>query len=396
MVLPSSENGIRVLHIVPSLDLGQGGLPRAAYDLARHCNQLTDMQVNLVSRISNRRYVIDLHPDNLRPQILLTGPLDEILGWSFRKKVLFEFENATPDIVHIHGLWEATTFWGAKLALSHGVPLVIQPHGMLEPWALRQKLIKKRIGLLLYQRGILEGALLLIATSEGEFQSFRSLGLNQPIAVIRNGVKSFSDSFIRVERKISERRKILFLSRIHPKKGLLDLLEAWREISKEFLQWDIQIIGGADSKRHLRKVKKFVVENGLSNSVFFFGELSADQCYAAMLDSDLFVFPSYSENFGLVVAEAMSMGLPVIATNATPWIGLDEEQIGWTIKPGVEPLKNALRSALSLSSQHLHEMGQRATKYSERFRWDESAEQLAETYRWMSGSGACPEYVRLS
>ena len=391
----TEKTNFRVLHVVPSLELEQGGLPVAAYSLARWSNKFPGIEVNLISQARDLADTIELYPECLRPHILLSGRIDTVFGWSMRKKIKSILKNHAPDIIHVHGLWVSSSFWAADLALDHGVPLVIHPHGMLEPWALQQKSIKKKIALKTYQRRMLERAAILVATSEVELQSLRDLGFNRPIAILPHGVDVHLATQEQKKQVIGGRRKALFMSRIHPKKGLLELMDAWREISKEFPNWDLQIAGGFNDKGYFTKVKKFVLDNKLSGSVFFLGHISSDLRHAVMADADLFVLPSFSENFGLVVLDALSNGLPVITTKATPWTELGKTGVGWSTEVGIEPLKDALRHAMKLPHHVLIEMGQAGVEYSKRFSWAHSADKLVKVYRWLHGSDICPDFVRL-
>lgn len=306
------------------------------------------------------------------------------------------------DIYHGHGIWELPVHYMEMAARKHGRPYLIAPRGMLEPWCLRYHRWKKRIALCLYQYRDLKNAVCLHATSHQEAGNFRVLGLKNPIAVIPNGVYVSnyytSNSRFEIENKwksLKGKQLLLFISRIHPKKGLLNLVKVWSKLFKSFPDWHL-VIAGPDEDGHLAEVQRVISEFGAENQTTFTGPVYGDlkrQLYAAC---DCFVLPTFSENFGIVVAEALASGKPVITTKGTPWNELEAYNCGWYIDIGVESLEKALREALSLSDLHRQEMGQRGRKLvEENYSWPKIARQMIEVYKWILGQGDKPDCVRL-
>ncbi len=302
------------------------------------------------------------------------------------------FSSVSPGkhvIIHDHGLWLRNNHKAAVIAFDHRVPRIVSPRGMLEPWARQHHATRKRIAWALYQRRDLKRADALHATSQQEAETLRDLGFAQPIAIVANGIVSRTDP---LQRKPPDRERLaLFLSRVHPKKGLFDLVEAWHHLRPQ--GWRVQIVG-PDEGGHRAQVMRRVEELGLMRSFEFLEQVAGQTKEGLYKAADLFILPSYSENFGNVVGEALSFGLPVITTTATPWSALETHQCGWWIRPGVSSLVSALGIALSLSDADRWEMGSRGRKLvRDSLSWATIGLQMAEVYQWVLGGGDQPSHV---
>jgi glycosyltransferase involved in cell wall biosynthesis len=235
----------------------------------------------------------------------------------------------------------------------------------------------------------LQTARALHATALQEADNLRRLGLRQPIAVVPNGVKM--PPLLKPLRSPATPHIALFLSRIHPKKGLLELVEAWRVTRPS--DWKV-IIAGPDEGGHRRVVEEKIRRAGLGNNFEFAGMVDGAAKTALYQRAELFLLPSFTENFGVVVAEALACGVPVITTKGTPWQGLMTHRCGWWIDIGVEHLIAAIQEATSLLDEERHAMGQRGRQYVERnFGWSSIAEQMLSVYRWILGQGDKPDCV---
>jgi glycosyltransferase involved in cell wall biosynthesis len=268
---------------------------------------------------------------------------------------------------------------------------------MLEPWALRYRAWKKQLALHLYQRHDLNSASILFATAAQEAESLRQLSLTPSTAIIPNGVElpqisKLNDEQINDEQKYLRKMpsNVVFLSRIHPKKGLLNLIEAWGKLKPT--GWRLRL-AGPDEGGHLAQVMKRVRESQLNSSVEYIGTVEGKAKTALLASATLFVLPTYSENFGLVVVEALAHGVPVITTRRAPWEGLVTHGCGWWIEPTVDALTETLREAMALDNSRLHQMGQRGFKYARAFDWNAIAEQTVDVYHWVLGQGPRPPCV---
>lgn len=278
----------------------------------------------------------------------------------------------TPHLVHLHGIWDLRLHHCAVICRREHVPYVIAPRGMLEPWSLKTKWLKKRIARWVYQDADLRYAAALHATAESEAEQFRKLGFRNPIIVSPNGVNVPDELPPRV-RSSDGRKRVLFVSRMHPKKGVLELVEAWAKIKHDGWCCELVYTVGNDFERaYEQKVKDRVKSLGLTD-VIFTGKLDDTEKWNAYRRADLFCLPTYSENFGIVIAEALYAGVPVITTKGTPWGEIDESCGWWIDLPPVDSLVSALQAAIQMAD----------TQYDAFVRYGQNGQKLvSERYLW--------------
>jgi glycosyltransferase involved in cell wall biosynthesis len=295
------------------------------------------------------------------------------------------------DLIHLHGIWSPLLAVAALVASRRRIPLVISPHGCLEPWALAYKHTKKWLALKTYQGLVLRSAALFVATADQELASIRLLGLHQAGAVIPNGVDLESAPRGQAHRAA---KTILFLSRVNPKKGLLDLVEAWAKVRKP--GWRIVIAGG-DEEGYRAKVEALIQSKGLASDFEFVGFVVGAKKQACFDAADIFILPTYSENFGIAVAEALANELPVITTTGAPWQDLLVYRCGWWVAPGVQGISGALISAMECDPEELKEMGQRGRRLViDKFSWEKIGSTALEVSGWLlDPSGPKPDSVNL-
>lgn len=383
-----------IFEVVPGLNTRFGGPSRSIVQLSDHLSNSSDTQFSLISQsqigdIINRPINPRLSFLNVESNSKLFLSLGIPLLLELKKKANF----STPDIIHTHGLWHPANHWAAYIAKKKNIPLVIHPRGMLEPWSLSHHALRKKIAMKAYQEGDLKNAKVFIATSNLEYENLRNLGLRQPVAIIPNGVDfpligSDQDSHIH-ENKV---RTVLFLSRLHSKKGVIELVKSWKALSRN--GWRL-LIAGPDDGGHIHELQALIKKLDLENEVELCGEVEGEQKDLLFRNADIFVLPTFSENFGIVVAEALSYGIPVITTKGTPWEDLERYQCGWWIELSVLSLTETLQIAMQLTDKERRDMGQRGRDYVRRYNWVEIAEQTIQVYKWILGVESMPKTLKL-
>ena len=315
------------------------------------------------------------------------------LGLPVRGELARMVRQSPPSLIHNHGIWLPVNHWASSAARRLGVPLVVHPRGTLGPWALKQKALKKRLAMALFQHRDLELAKVFVATSVEEYHNIRKLGFSQPVAIIPNGIDLDAETFHdpQFTNQVGG-RTALFLSRIHMSKGLVTLVHARTQVCPP--GWRLQI-AGPDKVGHLKEVMNEARNAGIETCIDYVGEVDGEKKDAIYRSADLFVLPTFSENFGVVVAEALSHGLPVITTRGAPWADIETHGCGWWVDIGVEPLAAALRQAMALSDTERRVMGERGRAYVQRYNWANIGRQTAEVYRWVLGLGSKPDCVQL-
>lgn len=390
--------GMRVIHSVGGIAERLGGPSRTVTSLCSSIRRL-GISVDLVAGVDRSSDERLIRPEECRVNLRLVdawalGHLNLYPGFLSTLKELLG-ESIKPTLIHDHGIWGSSNFAAWRAARSHGVPYILSPRGMLEPWALQFKARKKKLAWLLYQQRIVASASAVIATSEQEGENVKRLSPKKPVAIIPNGVDMPTLHDLPSNRSIGGNNgTVLFMSRIHPKKNLIGLLHAWKSLNPELSEnWRLRI-AGPDEGGHVREVAALVIELGLQDYVELIGPVSEDSKATAYRSADIFVLPSFSENFGVVVAEALAYGLPVIATKGTPWDELPNRGCGWWVAPDQQSLTGALTTAMSCSYEDRGTMGAIGRAYAQaEFSWIKIAQQTIEVYRWVLDQGAKPDCV---
>ena len=323
-----------------------------------------------------------------------------------------------PDLTHTHGIWTYPSIATAAYCTRQRVPYMISPHGMLDPWAVHHHRWKKVLAYALYESNHVRGARCIRALCESEARSIRQMKLRNPVAVIPNGIdlpESTGGNGVNGSAPWSDglergKKVMLFLGRIHRKKGLTNLLRAWAAHRKEKSsdEW-VLAIAGWDQDGYEADLKRLCgdleipwtdlkrTENSASAtfsqtaSVFFLGPQFQKAKAACYRNCDAFVLPSFSEGLPMAVLEACAYGKPVVMT---PECNLPEgfaASAAVQIDTSVESIAEGLREIRSLPDEALREIGERGRKLvEERFTWPKIALQIKTTYEWMLGATEKP------
>ena len=376
---------MRLVHVVPRIDQEAAG---PSYSVPRLCQSLAacgnDVELTCIAaRGEIADVALDLHP---QWPVLGRFEVSTSLAWALARKA------REVDVVHNHSLWSMVNVASGWVVPGRGAKLVVSPRGTLSTWALSRNRHVKRV-LWPLQKRVLACADLLHATSDVELAEIRAQGFTAPVAVIPNGI-DLPDMAHGVKQRTDGRRTLLFLSRIHPTKALDRLLAAWVQLQLRHKDWRL-VIAGRGEVAHVEEIKALAKALG-AERVDFPGPLFGDAKVQAYFGAELFVLPTHSENFGMVVAEALSHGCPALVSRGAPWSGLETEGCGWWVDNSVESLLVALDTAMNLPQTQLAAMGLQGRAWMERdYGWTAIGQKMDAAYRWLINGGELPVWVRL-
>ena len=291
------------------------------------------------------------------------------------------------DGVHIHGLWEASTAVAGRVARSLGKPYLVSAHGMLEPWALANKRMKKMLYARLVERQIVARAACLHALTMAEAEQYRAFGAKNPIAVIPNAVEAPAqlspEPFLEAFPQLRGRRLVLFMGRLHPKKGLHLLIEAWAHTSRRHPEAHL-VLAGPDSEGTEAKLRAAIAAGGMQGSVLFAGMLDSERKWSALAAAECFVLPSFSEGLSMGALEAMGAGVPVLVTRNCNMPEVTGCDAGWEIGPNAAELAETLDDLLGRSPAENEATGARGAKLiTSRYNPRNVASQMADLYEFV-------------
>ncbi len=285
------------------------------------------------------------------------------------------------DILHLNEFWPHPVYAASRIGRVNDVPYIVSPAGSLGPWALRSnrlKWFKKATYLHIVGKTVIQHAACLHAASMHEAENFRRLGYRGPVTIIPNGVDT--DEFTGGDRSEAEdywpnlrdRLVVLFMSRLSPEKGLDLLIPAWADVVKCPAYKDaVLVIAGPDDRGYRKVVERLIDKFNISSQTRMMGMIRGQKKLALLRRANVFVLPSYSENFGIVVAEALSCGTPVITTTGTPWQQLQEIDAGRWVPPQQGEIGQALREMLNMPDSQRKAMGQRGMALiKQNYTWD--------------------------
>lgn len=393
MVVPVRPLSLAV--VTASLSDRAGGLavtvPAGVNAVTRHGIEahvfgLRDADLDLAS-LPYEQAIVSAVPTLPFPGLRLAPALD---------RALLELQ---ADVLHLQGLWLYPSIAALRWRARTGRPVMISPHGMLDGWALRNSAWKKSLALKLFERRNLAGAACLHALANSELEAIRALGLNVPVAVVPNGVDMPSLDALPPSTSFLEadgRKILLFLGRIHPKKGLEETLKAWAQVLHGTplvrRNW-VFVIAGWDDGGHVEKLRRLVNELGLEDAVRFLGPVFGEEKTALLRSASAFILASHSEGLPMAVLEAWAHECPVLISSAC---NLPEGfAAGAAIEIPTNPSAMAPILARSLTEMELSRLGKAGRALvSERFSWARVGRDLAAVYAWLAGRGLQPDCVQ--
>ncbi|MCG0144454.1 MULTISPECIES: glycosyltransferase [Phocaeicola] len=360
---------MKIIHYIPSIDRSSGGTTAYMQLLANELGKLVELHI--VSHVSNS-------PVNIgNCQIHYIPTFKQYRKMKRQWQILLN--EIKPDIVHINCCWMPECALIQKWSQESNYKTVLTPHGMLEPWIIKRHYWTKKVpALLLYQKQAVVKANYLHATAQSEKENLLKLNYNNKIEIIANGIEVKN---IALKTSWNRKKEILFLSRIHIKKGINFLIEATANLKTELQGYTINIAGEGEES-YINELKQLASKLGVENLIHFIGGVYGDKKWELFKKADLFVLPTHSENFGIVVAEALACGTPVITTQGTPWQELESYHCGWWTEIGTEATTKALKEFLQCTETQLEQMGKSGRKLiEEKYSSQKVAQDMVELYK---------------
>lgn len=293
-----------------------------------------------------------------------------------------------PKLLHLHGIWSFRSIVASRLARKELCQFLVSPHGMLDDWAIRSGAVKKALAYRMYEQKALNMAACFHALTPSEARSIREFSMRNPIAVIPNGI-SVPQSPLKLD---GPRRKLLFLGRIHKKKGIQELVRAWSQLASnpQLQDWELEVAGWDDGEMTpmLQLCRELRVPR-----IRFTGETSGQRKIDLLRSSNAFILPSYSEGLPMAILEAWAYRLPVFMTAAC---NLTEAfDAGAAIKINTDPDQIADVLSKALPSDQLLPLGEAGFQFvSEHYSWKKVLPQYLDLYNWLDHGGAPPGFVQ--
>lgn len=316
---------------------------------------------------------------------------DSITPYGYSRNMNRFLWHSNYDLYHTNGMWMHCNHATCDVARRKGRPYVITPHGMLYPQAMARSAWKKQ--LLLKFGGVdkdLRHAACIHCTCAEEMQHYRSLGYKNPVAVIPNPVPI--PPFVNELQNDRSVKRIGFLGRLHPRKNVEALIEAWIELGDKVKQAKLVIMGkgDADYEQHL----KDMMRNHSMLNVEFAGFVTGREKFDRLASLTALCVPSDFENFGMIVTEALSVGTPVIASLGTPWQELNTEHCGYWVQNDVRTLTETIGKVLNLPDDEICQMGENGKRLVKRKYQDTNvAMMMKQLYTWVLNGGNKPDFI---
>ncbi|MDP2895357.1 MAG: glycosyltransferase [bacterium] len=381
-------SSLRVLHVIPSIDLAGGGANRA-------CTELCEALAFKGIRVALRTVEFDPGAGRLPTQgvdaVIFPRSGPRAFSWGLTRSLMKEVRQY--QLVHIHALWMYPNIPAAVAAKIAGLPYVVSPHGSLEPWKLRFKGLRKRVYGALVEKRILEGAAAIIAGNGPDLEAIKTYVPSADVRIVPYGAHLDAitrpisrEVFDRLWPKADGRRVVLYLGRLDRNKGVDLLIRAFSRLPSQFADVLLLIVGPDSYNMSRSELLTLAADLCIQDRVRFTGMVTEEEKLAAYEYSDIYVLPSLSENFGYTVLESLARGTPVLISRALPWPEVPAERAGLVVQADVGQLVEGLIRLLSLERSDLRAMGERGRAIARRYDSVNVADRIMRVYesvlRW--------------
>ncbi len=383
---PKTANSLHIVHYLPRIQLEEGGVVRAVLDM---CEGLASAghQVTLLTHDASQAPAHWKIAGGATPTVMTIPKFKVRHHFRMSRRIRKVVEQA--DVLHLHTPWDIGNLYLARCARKTRTPYIVSAHGMLDNWSMAQRNSKKQAYLWIVGARMLERASFVHCTAAAELEQAtkwfpQGKGKIQPLVFDLSEYKDLPGVEAAQEKwpiLKNDRPTLLFLSRIHYKKGieiLVDAIAAMKEQGRDVNA----LIAGSGDEQYLQTIKEQVREHGLEDRIEFVGHVSGDEKLSLFEAADVFVLPTSQENFGFVFFEAMACGTPVVTTrDVDTWPELEESGGAIVAPRNVESITAAVETLLDDDSKR-REMGQRGRDWAlDRFSGSRVIEEYADLYR---------------
>lgn len=368
---------MNILHVVPSLDPADGGPPRIALHIAVATARLGHAVTLVTHPTANRVTVTGDAAVNVEFLSPGHGRFDRLTGRSVRRSLAGRV--GAFDVVHVHDVWRPISRAALAAADAAGVRFVLLPNGMLDPWSLRQKAWKKRPLLALGLRRLLNRAAFIHVGNADEERGVRLARITAPAVTVPNGVDPAEFDPPPVPRPeltgLGDKPYVLFLGRLHYKKGLDHLAAAFTLLAAK--RPDVHLVVAGPDEGAAESFRNAIGSAGLSDRVRLLGPVFGDDRYALMAGAAAFCLPSRQEGFSIAILEALACGCPVVISDACHFPEVATAGAGEVVPLSADAVAAALLRVLN----HPGEMRRAARSLvMSNYTWPRVAERLVEAY----------------
>lgn len=393
---------MKVLHIIPSVASIRGGPSKAIFEMSDSLNRHHNIEVEIVTTNDNGSELLNVPLEQKINYQGVSVRFFSLFSSKFASIREFVFSSALTkwlwlniqnyDLIHIHAIFSYPSTVAMIIARLRKVPYIVRPLGQLCEWSLRQSARKKQIYLKFIERANIKNAQALHLTSLQEQQEVANLNINTPALVLPHGL-SIPPIIKDARQRLREYLKlpasepiILFLSRLHHKKGLEYLIPALSKLAHHRFTF---VLAGSGSPEYEAEIESLLEKNNIRNRTHIAGFVRGEIKDLLIQGSDLFALTSHSENFGVAVLEALAAGLPVIVTPGVALASVvQENQLGYVTQLDVSAIASAIENYF-INPQQAKEISARAYQFiQENYTWDNIATKMIKAYTTIINEGS--------